>query len=127
MILRLTSVGEMGIDLQNIRNALRAIKSRLPLIYTVNIVGRSLKMPEIYHTDNTAEAAYMLLKGIELHHLELNEDDGKVTIVLKDNELLGEHIINWPHSPEFKYYASFNLLTIKIKRLLNGNYKKATS
>jgi hypothetical protein len=79
----------------------------------------------LYHTDNTAEAAFMLLKGAKLDTLELNQDDHKVTIVLKqENEGdIGEWIDKWPTSPEFKYYAHFNLLTIQIKRLLNGHKK----
>jgi hypothetical protein len=87
-----------------------------------NQISKGIKMSDLFHTDNTAEAAYMMLNGAKLVDLELSPGDHKVTIVLKDNgnQLLGDWIINWPTSPEFKYYAHFNLLTIQIKRLLNG-------
>lgn len=82
-------------------------------------------MDNLYHTDNTAEAAFMYSKGAEIHSLELNQDDGKITIVLKQKNEgdIGEWINQWPKSPEFKYFAHLNLLTIQIKRKLNG-YRK---
>jgi hypothetical protein len=82
-------------------------------------------MDNLYHTDNTAEAAFILLKGAALENLELNQDDHKITIVLKQKTEgdIGEWINKWPTSPEFKYYAFFNLLTIQIKRKLNRRDK----
>jgi hypothetical protein len=115
----------MGQHLRIILSVRSAAKSRLLSTYSVNTADKSLNMDNLYHTDNTAEAAFMLLKGAGLETLELNQDDGKVTIVLKQKKEgdIGEWIDQWPKSPEFKYFAVFNLLTIQIKRKLNG-YRK---
>ncbi len=79
-------------------------------------------MNKLYHTDNTAEAAFMLLKGAKFNNLELEPGEQKLTIVLEQEQegAIGNLIDLWPKSPEFKYFAYLNWLTIQIKRRLNG-------
>ncbi len=76
----------------------------------------------IFHCDNTAEAAYILItkpQYVEFVGFDPLPDSGHVDIILKESEPghIGECLANYPLSPYFKFFGMLHWLNLGIRNL----------
>ena len=76
----------------------------------------------IFHCDNTAEAAHILLSKpgyVEFVCFEPVPNSNHVDIILKESEPghIGECLESWPTSRDFKYFGMLHWLNLGIRNL----------
>jgi hypothetical protein len=82
-----------------------------------------------YPTENTAEAAYIIHSHKErlgtLPVVKFQDSEPIIMEIEGNRDVISDAVLDWPDSPEFRYFAQLNWINLNTKRIRGINGRKS--